>query len=132
MTSSLRAGVACVGIAFALLSSPAAAAAQDTGQVRQQSRQTMTEGIAAQLGAKLSPNQPEELPVGVSMTASLVDPTKTAALGATGLHAGARVTVMRIGPEKVRVEIDEMDPVPLTKKLTLRIDAQGKLTPLTP
>jgi len=132
MTSSLRAGVACVGIAFALLSSPAAAAAQDTGQVRQQSRQTMTEGIAAQLGAKLSPNQPEELPVGVSMTASLVDAAKIAALGATGLHAGARVTVMRIGPEKVRVEIDEMDPVPLTKKLTLRIDSQGKLTPLTP
>ena len=132
MTSSLRAGVACVGIAFALLSSPAAAAAQDTGQVRQQSRQTMTEGIAAQLGAKLSPNQPEELPVGVSMTASLVDSAKIAALGATGLHAGARVTVMRIGPEKVRVEIDEMDPVPLTKKLTLRIDSQGKLTPLTP
>jgi hypothetical protein len=132
MTSSLRAGVACVGIAFALLSSPAPAAAQDSGQVRQQSRQTMTEGIAAQLGAKLSPNQPEELPVGVSMTASLTDPAKVAALGATGLHAGARVTVMRIGPEKVRVEIDEMDPVPLTKKLTLRIDSQGKLTPLTP
>ena len=132
MTSSLRAGVACVGIAFALLSSPAAAAAQDSGQVRQQSRQTMTEGIAAQLGAKLSPNQPEELPVGVSMTASLVDSAKIAALGATGLHAGARVTVMRIGPEKVRVEIDEMDPVPLTKKLTLRIDSQGRLTPLTP
>ena len=132
MISSLRAGVACVGIAFALLSSPAAAAAQDSGQVRQQSRQTMTEGIAAQLGAKLSPNQPEELPVGVSMTASLVDSAKIAALGATGLHAGARVTVMRIGPEKVRVEIDEMDPVPLTKKLTLRIDSQGRLTPLTP
>ena len=132
MTSSLRAGVAGFGIAFALLSSPAAAAAQDSGQVRQQSRQTMTEGIAAQLGAKLSPHQPEELPVGVSMTASLVDSAKIAALGATGLHAGARVTVMRIGPEKVRVEIDEMDPVPLTKKLTLRIDSQGKLTPLTP
>ena len=132
MTSSLRAGVACFGIAFALLSSPAPAAAQDSGQVRQQSRQTMTEGIAAQLGAKLSPKQPEELPVGVSMTASLIDSAKIAALGATGLHAGARVTVMRIGPEKVRVEIDEMDPVPLTKKLTLRIDAQGKLTPLTP
>lgn len=132
MTSSLRAGVACFGIAFALLSSPATVAAQDSGQVRQQSRQTMTESIAAQLGAKLSPNQPEELPVGVSMTASLTDPAKVATLGAAGLHAGARVTVMRIGPEKVRVEIDEMDPVPLTKKLTLRIDAQGKLTPLTP
>ena len=132
MTSSLRAAVACLGFAFALVSSPTAAAAQDTGQVRQQSRQTMTEGIAAQLGAKLSPNQPQELPVGVSMTATLVDSAKVAALGAAGLHAGARVTVMRIGPEKVRVEIDEMDPVPLTKKLTLRIDAQGKLTPLNP
>ena len=132
MTSSLRAGVACLGFAFALLSSPAAAAAQDTAQVRQQSRQTMTEGIAAQLGAKLSPNQPEELPVGVSMTATLIDSAKVAALGATGLHAGARVTVMRVGPEKVRVEIDEMDPVPLTKKLTLHIDAQGRLTPFKP
>ncbi|HET7188280.1 MAG TPA: hypothetical protein VFI52_09000 [Gemmatimonadaceae bacterium] len=132
MTSSLRAGVACLGIALALLSSPAPAAAQDSGQVRQQSRQTMTEGIAAQLGAKLSPHQPEELPVGVSITASLTDSAKIAAFGATGLHAGARVTVMRIGPEKVRVEIDEMDPVPLTKKLTLRIDAQGRLIPPTP
>lgn len=132
MTSSLRAGVACLGISLALLSSPAAAAAQDSGQVRQQSRHTATEAIAAQLGAKLSPNQPEELPVGVSMTASLTDSARIAALGATGLHAGARVTVMRIAPDKVRIEIDEMDPVPLTKKLTLRIDAQGKLTPLTP
>lgn len=129
MTSSLRAGVACLGIALALLSPPAAA--QDIGQVRQQSRNS-TEAIAAQLGAKLSPNQPEELPIGVSMTASLTDSAKIAALGAPGLHAGARVTVLRIAPDKIRVEIDEMDPVPLTKKLTLRLDAQGRLTPLTP
>ena len=131
MTSSLRSGVVGLGIAFALLSSPAAAAAQDSGQVRQQSRNS-TEAIAAQLGAKLSPNQPEELPIGVSMTASLIDSAKVAALGAAGLHAGARVTVLRIAPDKLRVEIDEMDPVPLTKKLTLRIDAQGRLTRLTP
>ena len=131
MTSILRAGVVCLGIALALQWSPAAAA-QDSGQVRQQSRNTATEAIAAQLGAKLSPNQPDELPIGASMTASLTDPAKAAALGASGLHAGARVTVMRIGLDRVRVEIDEMDPVPLTKKLTLRIDAQGRLTPLTP
>jgi hypothetical protein len=132
MTSSLRTGLACLGIALVLLAPPATVAAQDSGQVRQQSRHTATEAIAAQLGAKLSPNQPEELPVGVSMTASLTDSARIASFGATGLHTGARVTVMRIAPDRIRVEIDEMDPVPLTKKLTLRIDAQGKLTPLTP
>lgn len=131
MTPRLRAGVACLGIVLALVSAPAASA-QDSGQVRQQSRHTTTAAIAAQLGAKLSPNQPEELSVGVSMTASLTDSARIAALGATGLHAGARVTVMRIASDRIRVEIDEMDPVPLTKKLTLRVDAQGRLTPLAP
>lgn len=131
MTSSLRAGIVAIGVAIALLSS-SPAVAQDSGQVRQQSRHTATEAITAQLGAKLSPNQPDELLAGMSITASLIDSARIAALGATGLHAGARVTIMRVAPDKLRVEVDEMDPVPLTKKLTLRIDAQGRLTPFTP
>lgn len=131
MTSPLRISLWFAAVALALVA-PRAATAQDSGQVRQQSRHTETETIALQLGVKPSPNQPDELPVGTSLTASLLDPARLAAFGATGLHAGARVTIMRIAPDKLRIEVDEMDPVPLTKKLTLRIDAQGRLSTITP
>ena len=87
-------------------------------------------GIASQLGATLSPGQPEELALGTSITCMLTDPAKLAALGAPGMHAGARVSVMRTASERVRVEVDELDPVPLTRRLTLKIDIQGRLTTL--
>ncbi|HET9683008.1 MAG TPA: hypothetical protein VFP15_02835, partial [Gemmatimonadaceae bacterium] len=87
-------------------------------------------GIASQLGATLSPGQPEELALGTSITCMLTDPAKLAALGAPGMHAGARVSVMRTASERVRVEVDELDPVPLTRRLTLKIDTQGRLTTL--
>ena len=89
-----------------------------------------TAGVASQLGATLSPGQPEELFVGTSITCTLTDPAKLAALGATGLHPGARVSLVRTGMERVRVEVDELEPAPLTKRLTLRIDSQGRLSPL--
>ena len=87
--------------------------------------------VASQLGATISPNQPDEFTVGTSITCMLVDPAKLAALGAEGVHAGARVTAARTAAERVRVEVDELDPAPLTKRLTLKINAQGRLTRIT-
>ncbi len=87
--------------------------------------------VASQLGATISPGQPGEFAVGTSITCMLVDPAKLAALGAPGMHAGARVTAARTATERVHVEVDELDPAPLTKRLTLKIDSQGRLTPST-
>ena len=124
-----------VGLAAAFLgialATPAAVAAQVTGEARQQSRQISTPEIAAQLGAKLSPGQPAELYIGASATASLADTAKLATFGITGVHPGARVTIMRIGSDRLRVEVDEMDPVPVTRKLTVKVDAEGRLTRIT-
>ena len=87
--------------------------------------------VARQLGATMSPSQPEEFTVGTSITCTLVDPAKLAALGVEGMHAGARVTAARTAGERVHVEVDELDPAPLTKRLTLKIDPQGRLTRIT-
>lgn len=87
--------------------------------------------VASQLGATMAPGQPEEFAVGTSITCTLADPAKLAALGAQGMHAGARVTAVRTAAERVHVEVDELDPAPLTKRLTLKIDAQGRLARIT-
>ena len=94
------------------------------------SGQTAT-SVASQLGATISPSQPGEFTVGTSITRVLADPAKLAALGAEGMHAGARVTAARTAMERVHVEVDELEPAPLTKRLTLKIDAQGRLTRIT-
>lgn len=121
MPSLHRAPVVLLALACVALTSihPAPAAAQTSASV------------ARQLGATMSPGQPEELAVGTSITCMLADPAKLVAFGASGMHAGARVTVSRTAAERVRVEVDELDPAPLTKRLTLKIDAQGRLTPAT-
>ena len=43
------------------------------------------------------------------------------------MHAGARVTVGRVAPDKIRVEADEMEPVPASTAATLKLDAKGLL-----
>jgi hypothetical protein len=124
--------VAVAAASIALLAVPAVAPAQAGGDVKQQSRQVSTASLAEQLGARLSPSQAEELTIGASITGTLADSARLAALGAPGMHAGARVTIMRVGPDRLRVEVDEIDPVPLTKKLTLRMDGQGRLSVIAP
>jgi hypothetical protein len=111
----------CLGIVFAM---PHATAAQN---VRQQSSQVTRGDVAEQLGAKITTNQSEEFGIGSSITGTLMDPAKLAKLGIAGMHEGARVSVMRVAPDKVRVEVDEMDPTPVTKKATLKIDDKGRL-----
>jgi len=102
-------------------------AAQDTKQ--QSAAPTMVSGkaLAEQLGAKLQPREDDELRLGMSFTAVLESPEKLAEFGIKGMHAGARVTVARVAPDKIRVEADEMTPVEASGKATLKLDEKGML-----
>jgi hypothetical protein len=124
--SSTRRTTRLLGLVFicAALATPAVAQ-----NVRQQSSQLTRGDVAEQLGAKVTSSQNEELGVGSSLTGTLVDPAKLAKFGISGMHEGARVSVMRVAPDKLRIEVDEMEPTPLTKKATLRIDEKGRLAP---
>jgi hypothetical protein len=126
---ALGLAVACAG--FGLVT-PAALRAQNAVEVKQQSSQITKTDVAAQLGAKLGVTDDELFSVGGTINATLADPAKLAALGITGLHEGARVTVMRVSPVKVRIEVDELEPVPLTKKAALKIDERGRLSVIAP
>lgn len=121
-------GAVCIG---ALIWTPALTGAQSSqasnGDVALQSMVRMS-SVAEQLGTKLNPQQREELALGVTLNGTLQEPEKLEKLGITGVHKGARVTAMRVGPEKVIVEVDEIEPAPLTRKATLRISEQGRLS----
>ncbi|MEO8622420.1 MAG: hypothetical protein ABI625_15215 [bacterium] len=134
MTMTRIARAVAVGAACLLVGSivPRTAVAQATEEAKPLPRQLLISTLVGQLGIKTVPGQPDELNVGASFSGTLVDPAKLAALGGAGMHAGARVSVMRIGADKLRVEADEMEPVALTKKLTLRVDEQGRLSAVTP
>lgn len=130
MTSTHRraralAMAACTGLA--LLGS-ATAGAQGVRQQSSQSWSGTVASIAEQLGAKLTPQHPDRFDVGTNFTATLADTEKIAKLGLRGLHPGARVAAIRIAPDRMRVEVDEMDPVPLTKRATLKIDERGQVS----
>ena len=123
--------LAATCLSFAL-AAPQATDAQATQNVRQQSSQVTRNDIAEQLGAKITANQTDDLPIGSSITGSLVEPAKLAKLGISGMHEGARVSVIRIAQDKVRVEVDELEPTPQTKKATLRIDDKSRLVTSAP
>lgn len=137
LRSTYGAAVRVGCIAFAL-AAPAFAVAQDTApatppaEAEQPSRSVSSARVAAQLGTKLANGQPEELPVGASATATLADPGKLAAFGLRDAKAGSRVTIMRISRDRMRIEVDEFDPVPRTRKLTLRVESDGRLGPAAP
>jgi hypothetical protein len=122
-----------IGIAIActtlLALTPSGARAQVPGvEVKQQGMQVTAQSIADQLGAKIGARDVEDLPVGSSITGNLTDPTKLAKLGITGMHEGARVTAFRSAPDKLRLEVDELEPTPRTQKATLKIDERGQLS----
>ena len=98
--------------------------AQDT---RQQGAPAFVsaKALAEQLGSRLQPRDDDELHVGTSFTAVLDAPDKLIALGLKEMHPGARVTVGRVAPDKVRVEVDEMSPAPASTAATLKLDAKG-------
>ena len=120
--------VLCIG---ALTWGPELARAQTTqtsnGDVTLQSMVRMS-SVADQLGTRLNPQQREELALGVTLNGTLQEPEKLEKLGINGVHKGARVTAMRIAPQKVIVEVDEIEPTPLTRKAMLRITEQGRLS----
>jgi hypothetical protein len=84
----------------------------------------------AKLGAKpATTNIPSDLELGRSVTASLVSVEKIEQYGIKGMHEGARVTVTRVAPDRIRVEADEMEPVSAKSVVTLRIGSDGSLAP---
>lgn len=83
--------------------------------------------LADQLGARLQPRDDDELRLGLSFTAVLETPEKLTALGLKEMHNGARVTFGRVAPDKVRVEVDEMEPVAASTAATFKLDAKGLL-----
>ena len=86
--------------------------------------------VADKLGAKVVPSAPRELEYGRSATTTLAEPHKLASYGIKGMHEGARVTITCIGPSRIRVEVDEMEPVSQRGAVTLQVSTDGTLTPV--
>jgi hypothetical protein len=86
--------------------------------------------VADKLGARVIPSAPRELEFGHSATTTLAEPQKLASYGIKGMHEGARVTITCVGPSRVRVEVDEMEPVAQRGAVTLRVSTDGSLTPV--
>ena len=129
MTRMLSLRLALIVAASSLVTaSPRAAGAQEPRQ--QGMPAASAKAIAAQLGAKLQPRDGDELDVGHSFTATLETPEKLEDFGIKGMHAGARVTVARVGPDRIRIEADEMDPVPARGSTTVKLDGKGGLVPV--
>jgi hypothetical protein len=84
-------------------------------------------GVAAQLGVRVHIVGEDAFAVGTSFTGSLQEPAKLASFGIAGFHTGARVTAIRMGPDKVLVDADEDEPAALRKTARLVIDAGGAL-----
>jgi hypothetical protein len=116
-----------------LLSVCIAAIAASPVAARGQSQQQGTVEISVKstidkLGLKPSGNLPDDLELGRSITVSLADPAKVAKYGIVGMHEGARVTLTRVAPDRIRVEADEMEPMPSKSVVTLKVAADGSLT----
>lgn len=87
--------------------------------------------VAEKLGVKLVPSAPRELELGSSATTTLAEPKKLAQVGITGMHEGARVTITCIGPNRLRIEADEMEPIAQRATVTVHVNPEGgALTPL--
>jgi hypothetical protein len=116
-------------VALAACLTTVAAASLAAQETKQQGAPAFVsaKAIAEQLGARLQPRPDDELNIGHSFTAMLEQPEKLTALGLKTMHPGARVTVARIAPDKVRVEADEVDPVATSTSATLKLDAKGLL-----
>ncbi len=116
-----------------LLSVCIAAIAASPVAARSQSQQQGTVEISVKstidkLGLKPSGNLPDDFELGRSITVSLADPAKAAKYGIVGMHEGARVTVTRVAPDRIRVEADEMEPLPSKSTVTLKVAADGSMT----
>jgi hypothetical protein len=84
--------------------------------------------VSDKLGVKTMVNAPHELDLGRSVTATLADPKKLEPF-IKGMHEGARVTISCVGPGRIRVEAEEVEPVEQRSTVTLHVGADGSLTP---
>jgi hypothetical protein len=84
--------------------------------------------VSEKLGVKASQSAPLELDPGRSVTTTLSDPKKLDPY-IKGMHEGARVTISCVGPGRIRVEAEEMEPVEQRTTVTLRVAEDGVLTP---
>jgi hypothetical protein len=109
----------------AIAGSPAATLAQSQ---QQGGVEISVKSTIDKLGLKPSGNLPDDLELGRSMTVSLADPAKAAKYGIVGMHEGARVTITRVAPDRIRVEADEMEPLPNKSIVTLKVAADGSMT----
>ena len=126
MTRLLFSRALTLAACLTIIAVPRSGAQQDT---KQQGGPTSVsaKAIAEQIGAKLQPRDDDELRLGSSFTAVLQEPDKLAEVGVRGMHAGARITIARVAPDKVRIEADEMTPAPASASATLKLDAKGAL-----
>jgi hypothetical protein len=112
---------------------PRGAASQDP--VKQQGtkvgRPTVT-AIVEQLGLQKPLRDDDSLEPGANFTGILKSPEKLSRIGLAGMSIGARVTVVRIAPDKMHVEADQVEPVAARKTVVLKVDESGKLVPMPP
>lgn len=101
-------------------------------EARSRSGEVSSALLAKQVGVKLSPAQPEELSVGNSLSGTLADSTKLALFGLANACSGARVTMLRSAEQRLIVEVDEMEPVARTRRVTVRLREDGRLGVLAP
>jgi hypothetical protein len=87
--------------------------------------------VADKLGVKTMVNAPRELDLGHSVTTTLADPKKLTPY-IKGMHEGARVTITCVGPNRLRIEAEEMEPVEQRSTVTLHVSEDGSLTPVAP
>lgn len=83
--------------------------------------------LSAQLGVAALPHEGDQLEVGSTFTGMLDDPGKLAAFGIRDMHKGARVTVSRVAPDRIRVEADELEPKMVRSVVTLKLEDRGTL-----
>jgi hypothetical protein len=84
--------------------------------------------LTARLGIAPQPDSPTELDVGTSVTCILRTPDRLAAFGIRGVREGARVTIIRSAPDRIRIEADEIEPI-RTESAVVRLDASGAPVP---
>ena len=68
----------------------------------------------------------EVFEIGVQFTGVLVEPRKLEAVSIRGMHAGARVVAIRVRPNRIYIEADELDP-PARASAHVRLTAEGTL-----
>ena len=85
------------------------------------------DAVMEKIGVKGLPNAERELELGKSTTTVLAEPQKLATFGIAGMHDGARVTITCVGPNRLRVEADEMEPVSRSAAVTLQVGDDGSV-----